>query len=368
MLREAYMRVVWNLESGQEMLRAQTAVTMRFVHLVAAAAVQASAASASDGALFSTIDNMRQEAERHIDLLLDTFKCKHFYIDVGTHAGVQLRKLFEPAKYSDAPVHQIFEEYFPKNRCGVCAIGFEPSPLQQSVLDWLEANYTQVGIGVHIFRAAAAVAGGALSFGGGGTAGHVNIGMKAGQHTSSSYKYVPAMSLEHIVHYVRSALEKRVSTRLVFRTKPKIVMKIDVEAQEWVREKCSRISSQPNPSDATARAHTRFSTTLNHSYSCGSDPHVCGQVIMPQLILSETICKVNAVYIEYHWFVERPWFFEWARTASSSLKASAEAPHCGSKLINLDDETYATDAQPWPTVNVCRSPSPWPAPSSRPRR
>ena len=74
---------------------------------------------------------------------------------------------------------------------------------------------------------------------------------------------------------------------------------------------------------------------------------------MPQLILSETICKVNAVYIEYHWFVERPWFFEWARTASSSLKASAEAPHCGSKLINLDDETYATDAQPWPTVNVC---------------
>eukprot|EP00966_Prymnesium_polylepis_P042242 981306-Prymnesium_polylepis.1 len=119
-----------------------------------------------------------------------------------------MRKLFEPQKYPGAPVHELFNKYFPPNRCAVCAIGFQPSKAQQARLDHVQANYTAAGQGMLIFRAAAAVSGGALAFGGGGTAGHVDINMKSGQHTAKTYAYVRSISLEHIVRHVRAALDR----------------------------------------------------------------------------------------------------------------------------------------------------------------
>ena len=38
--------------------------------------------------------------------------CYHVYIDVGTNVGIQIRKLFEPEKYPDANVHQVFDIKF----------------------------------------------------------------------------------------------------------------------------------------------------------------------------------------------------------------------------------------------------------------
>ena len=40
--------------------------------------------------------------EERIAELLATHACQHVYIDVGSNIGVQLRKLFEPAKYPKA--------------------------------------------------------------------------------------------------------------------------------------------------------------------------------------------------------------------------------------------------------------------------
>ena len=58
--------------------------------------------------------------------------CRYVYLDVGSNIGIQIRKLFEPAKYPEASVHKIFDEYFGnlshRNRAGVCAVGFEPNP------------------------------------------------------------------------------------------------------------------------------------------------------------------------------------------------------------------------------------------------
>ena len=38
--------------------------------------------------------------------------CYHIYLDVGTNVGVQVRKVFEPISYPDAPVLEVFEKEF----------------------------------------------------------------------------------------------------------------------------------------------------------------------------------------------------------------------------------------------------------------
>jgi len=43
---------------------------------------------------------------------LQAFDCQHFYVDMGTNMGVQIRKLYEPAKYPGAKVLPIFDKHF----------------------------------------------------------------------------------------------------------------------------------------------------------------------------------------------------------------------------------------------------------------
>ena len=38
--------------------------------------------------------------------------CQHVYLDMGTNTGVQIRKLYQPELYPDAPIHPVFERYF----------------------------------------------------------------------------------------------------------------------------------------------------------------------------------------------------------------------------------------------------------------
>jgi hypothetical protein len=58
--------------------------------------------------------------------------CEHVYLDLGSNIGVQVRKLFEPEAYPEAPLRRIFEEMFgpegPQRSARVCAFGFEPNP------------------------------------------------------------------------------------------------------------------------------------------------------------------------------------------------------------------------------------------------
>jgi hypothetical protein len=43
--------------------------------------------------------------------------CYHVYLDVGSNVGVQVRKLFEPDLYPDAPVLEVFNSVFgPRNK------------------------------------------------------------------------------------------------------------------------------------------------------------------------------------------------------------------------------------------------------------
>jgi len=76
--------------------------------------------------------------------------CQRVYLDVGSDVGIQIRKLFEPELYPEAKVLPIFDSRFgpPKERkrdTGLCAVGFEPNPLNQARLLELETAYRKQG-------------------------------------------------------------------------------------------------------------------------------------------------------------------------------------------------------------------------------
>ena len=81
--------------------------------------------------------------------------CHHVYLDVGSNIGVQIRKLFEPERYPDAPIHSYFNQNFgtvderKSSHSGhasfLCAIGFEPNPRHAEYLKQIEKSYNECG-------------------------------------------------------------------------------------------------------------------------------------------------------------------------------------------------------------------------------
>lgn len=76
--------------------------------------------------------------------------CRHIYLDVGSNVGVQVRKLFEPHLYPDAPSLGIFERYFGQNPGkDVCVFGFELNPDHMGRLKEIETCYNARGWRTH---------------------------------------------------------------------------------------------------------------------------------------------------------------------------------------------------------------------------
>ena len=83
--------------------------------------------------------------------------CYHVYLDMGSHNGTQIRKLYEPEYYPLAEVRSIFDEHFgpvEERRDGarvVCAVGFEPNYRLTKHLKAIEHSYTKCGWRVKFF-------------------------------------------------------------------------------------------------------------------------------------------------------------------------------------------------------------------------
>jgi hypothetical protein len=86
--------------------------------------------------------------------------CKHFYIDMGTNTGIQLRKLYQPDNYPGSPAIPYFDRYFGvgkpadthhRIRHNVCSIGFEPNHLHWHRLLFLQNRYRMAGYPMVIF-------------------------------------------------------------------------------------------------------------------------------------------------------------------------------------------------------------------------
>ena len=91
--------------------------------------------------------------------LLNSGRCKHIYLDLGTNVGVQIRKLYEPHLFPGSPVLPIFQKLYNRNeeegqgfvRTNVCTFGFEANPQWTSELQAIESEYTKRGFPVVMF-------------------------------------------------------------------------------------------------------------------------------------------------------------------------------------------------------------------------
>jgi len=76
--------------------------------------------------------------------------CHHVYLDLGTHIGIQIRKIYEPHLFPVSPVLPVLEKYFGTSRSSVCSVGFEPNPAFTGKLVNLESHYNSCGLNVTI--------------------------------------------------------------------------------------------------------------------------------------------------------------------------------------------------------------------------
>merc|ERR1740121_965944 len=98
--------------------------------------------------------------------------CTSIYLDLGSNIGVQVRKLFEPKLYPDAPVLALYDEAYgppqarraPGNVSGLCALGFEPNPTHHPRLLQIEQAYAEKGWRVHFYHFAVAYEDGSAEF------------------------------------------------------------------------------------------------------------------------------------------------------------------------------------------------------------
>merc|ERR1712038_460663 len=80
--------------------------------------------------------------------------CRHVYLDMGTNAGVQIRKLYQPHLFPNASVLPIFDKFFgpigTRDLKTICTVGFEPNIMHYETLKQLEKHYHDCGWRVYI--------------------------------------------------------------------------------------------------------------------------------------------------------------------------------------------------------------------------
>lgn len=192
---------------------------------------------------------------RAIDLL-HSGRCQHVYLDIGTNVGVQLRKLFQPEFFSESPIIDVFSTFFGDvaDRRNVCAFGFEPNPALTDGLIKLETAYNLAGFPVVVFtETAAGIENGNMSF-----YRDVAAAEKFHEWGSSLLKWKGVMGNESSVGTLDLAMfiNSAVSRRRGRSVDSKVMAKLDVEGYEFK--------------------------------------------LLPQLLTSGALCKLNYMYVEFH--------------------------------------------------------------------
>jgi hypothetical protein len=74
--------------------------------------------------------------------------CESYFLDFGSNIGVQVRKLYQPELYANAPFLKYFDTVFGVNRVNVCTIGLEGNPLHTERLKAVQTFYVARGFNV----------------------------------------------------------------------------------------------------------------------------------------------------------------------------------------------------------------------------
>ena len=246
--------------------------------------------------------------------------CTHVYLDVGSNIGVQVRKLYEPAKYADAAVLPVFEEEFgpsPARNHRVCAFGFEANPKHAARLKAVEGCYSEHNWRAQFFVPLAVstrVAQLKLQFE--GTAdfefwGASVVPEARGPHGLSQSVMIPSVNFSQFV-LDEIAGRKIPAEDLAAGITPRVLMKLDIEGSEYE--------------------------------------------VLPALMETGALCHINTIFLEWHPRVATPETLAATEPVKAWLAgtASDQAARCKPPSIStVDDETYLHDGQPAPTGANC---------------
>jgi hypothetical protein len=255
--------------------------------------------------------------------------CYHVFLDVGANIGVQSRFLLEPEKYPEAKnAHNLFSTQFGTNRDNrdFCTFEFEPNPAHQAVLERNSKAYEAMGWRYHVKNVGASDNDGMMDFYHQGDDDKEEWGFAVTQlqnDTKSSKVSIPVIRFS-------TWLEEHVNKRKIPSTPygsygnsgPKVVMKLDVEGSEYV--------------------------------------------LLPDLMLSGTMCGIDFMYGEFHarfapldfpghripLTIDRE-----AEDIEGALrKVIPSSRNCKTVFLNDDDESYLHDGMPLPVPNATAAP------------
>ena len=209
--------------------------------------------------------------------------CRYVYIDMGTNIGIQIRKLYEPHLYPNAPVLPLFQEMFGNSSNEVCSVGFEANPLHDSYLKEFEAYCLKRGWRVKIFTSTAvSVTDGNVTFfihPGDEKNNQWGASLEAGGKTAN----VTVPSINIVAWMKKTVLNRKLPPGLL---PSKVMMKTDIEGHD--------------------------------------------QAVLANLLLSSLYCSIDLIYGE-HLVAE-------FQNAVALFQRYSE--WCKTKLIYMDDESY----------------------------
>ena len=231
--------------------------------------------------------------------------CKHFYLDIGSNIGVQVRKLFEPSRYPDAPVLPLFDTYFgtarnqSKNQGNLlCAIGIEMNPHHDTRLSALQTHYQNTcGYAFYVLNGtAASTLDGEIEFWSDNEFHHNEWGATTVHGINNHKKSAVKVRALNLARFILDEVKPFAST---------IVMKLDIEGSEYK--------------------------------------------VFPHLLVQGALCDlVDLAFIEIH---EGRASSEAQRQNLHNTFSMVREAGCKVKLLTLDDESYLHDADS--TLNTC---------------
>lgn len=245
------------------------------------------------------------------------------YLDIGSNLGVQVRKLFEQAKYPNAQIAGAFNEYFgnpdfrskPSAETGICAIGFEANPAWQKRLKGLEQTYQRHGWHVQFLvpQAVSDVDNENITFYVDNTPGHHDWGasISRAQASGSSKRDHRKQDTSYEVTVQTLDISKFIRSKVLFTPKQQVVAKLDIEGAEYN--------------------------------------------VLPKMLEAGLLCKGNIdnIFIEWH----PHWQGESMKHKYLTLKESLlhqiqHANYCdgaaGTTMLEIDDESYGSDGMSLP--------------------
>ena len=244
------------------------------------------------------------------ELGFDIRKCKGIYLDVGSNIGVQIRKLYDPESFPDAPVLAVFDQVFgPPPRRDICALGFEPNIKHTATLKGIEQNLKCRGYKAKFFTETAV------------------------STTDSTLTFYGDEAADEQVHEWGASLInwQGTSNNSTFEVR-------GLDFSRFLKEQIFYPFQQ----------HLGKPGTGNGSTSNSSMPPILMKMdiegaefeVLPQLVSTGAFCQIDSVFIEWHEQIR-------AMSNSTSLDSllisqflEGIKPFCKPTLMALDDESY----------------------------